>query len=364
MIQKIPLQQAYKELQKIGDEKWKEAVIFTNYTNRIQLRLQTNKSSISINEDIEETIKTFIPLNATLDDPFKYSNLPTVDLFKQIDSFLKESSSGVFLLLGKAGSGKSVVLQQKFIEYIHNWSEGKPLPIYFNLANNTALPKILQALDDELITNLTNNVKGKPLILFIDSFDQGVDMHKCRATLMNEYFSQLSNQAKNNVKIIISCRSDYLQNDKDDAWFKPATGIFQKYYITPLDYIEDTKWNDYIKNWCKLKGKQAKASICIDYIKRFKEIIVTGFIFQIFMEVFVTIPQNLSNFINKIELYKLYTRYYIIKRLEKLNKEQRRFINESFIETNPHTTLEDRMLEIGSYLASKMHINSQYRLKN
>jgi orotate phosphoribosyltransferase len=82
--------------------------------------------------------------------------------------------------LGKAGSGKSVVLQQKFIECIHEWSEGRPLPIFFNLANNTSLPKILQSMDDELITNLQKNIKGKQIILFIDSFDEGVDMHNCR----------------------------------------------------------------------------------------------------------------------------------------------------------------------------------------
>jgi predicted AAA+ superfamily ATPase len=95
---------------------------------------------------------------------------------KQIDEFIKEKASGVFLLLGKAGSGKSVVLQQKFIECIHAWSADKPLPIFFNLANNTSLPKILQTLDEELTTNLQKNIKGKHLILFIDSFDEGVDM--------------------------------------------------------------------------------------------------------------------------------------------------------------------------------------------
>jgi hypothetical protein len=82
--------------------------------------------------------------------------------------------------LGKAGSGKSVVLQQMFIKCINEWNETKPLPIFFNLANNTSLTKILQALDDELITNLQKNIKGKPLILFIDSFDEGVDMERCR----------------------------------------------------------------------------------------------------------------------------------------------------------------------------------------
>jgi len=43
------------------------------------------------------------------------------------------------LLLGSAGSGKSIALQIKFIEAIENWNLGKALPIYFNLANGTDL---------------------------------------------------------------------------------------------------------------------------------------------------------------------------------------------------------------------------------
>jgi hypothetical protein len=34
------------------------------------------------------------------------------------------------------------------------------------------------------------------------------------------------------------------------------------------------------------------------------------------------------------------------------------------VTTNPHTILEDRIMEIGGYLASKMHITDNFRLKN
>jgi hypothetical protein len=108
--------------------------------------------------------------------------------------------------------------------------------------------------------------------------------------LINEYFNQLNNADANNVKIIVSCRSDYLQEEKNEAWFRPNVGIYQRYYIASLNYLENTKWSDYIKKWCKQKNKENKAPICIENIKYFKEIILTGFVFQIYMEVFTSLP--------------------------------------------------------------------------
>ena len=77
------------------------------------------------------------------------------------------------LLLGEAGSGKSIGLQIKFIEAINVWKPGDQLPMYFNLANNIDLNKILNTLNNELGTNLTiDNIKNQHY--FIDSFDEGL----------------------------------------------------------------------------------------------------------------------------------------------------------------------------------------------
>ncbi|MDR0329577.1 MAG: hypothetical protein LBH99_02805 [Rickettsia sp.] len=61
------------------------------------------------------------------------------------------------LLLGVAGAGKSITLQLKFIEAVKNWQPGNPLPIYFNLASNIDLIKIIDSLNNELGTNLKLN---------------------------------------------------------------------------------------------------------------------------------------------------------------------------------------------------------------
>ena len=54
----------------------------------------------------------------------------------------------MMLLLGPSGSGKSTSIQINFIEAINNWTKDKPLPIYFNLANNINIKNILTSIDN------------------------------------------------------------------------------------------------------------------------------------------------------------------------------------------------------------------------
>ena len=117
------------------------------------------------------------------------------------------------------GSGKSIAVQLKFIEYIEKWKLGDPLPIYFNLANGIQLEKIFQNLNNELRTNLTlGNLKGKGIQIFADSFDEGLGINSHKETLIKEYFEQLLNP-----KIIVSCRTDYLSKSSDEQWFEPQS---------------------------------------------------------------------------------------------------------------------------------------------
>ena len=61
-------------------------------------RFRNNKSSVSINYDIEKTKELYIPLNTTSLDPYKYKDLKTEDLFQKIYLFFN-SDKEVMLLL-------------------------------------------------------------------------------------------------------------------------------------------------------------------------------------------------------------------------------------------------------------------------
>jgi len=104
--QRLSTEVAIDQLMQLGNDDYKESAIFTNYINKIQSRLANNKSSISINADIEETRNTLIELESTHLDPARYKDLKTAGLFDKIDAFFN-SDNQAFLLLGGPGSGKS-----------------------------------------------------------------------------------------------------------------------------------------------------------------------------------------------------------------------------------------------------------------
>ena len=121
---------------------------------------------------------------------------------------------------------------------------GDPLPIYFNLANGIELPDILAKLNQELKTDLSleKNLKNHRVHLYVDSFDEGIGTEiERRETLLQGYIEQLGNNSAH--KILISCRSDYLQTDNDDIWFTPKSldgklqpNKLQKYFVAPITY--------------------------------------------------------------------------------------------------------------------------------
>ena len=139
------LDEAISILTQIGDDSYQQRAIFSNYIRKVNERIENNKSSISLNEDIFHTRDVYITQEATALDPYRYKNQKSEDLQAKIDDFFRAEANAekeVFLLLGAAGSGKSIVQQLEFVEAVNNWKTGDPLPIYFNLANEIELPDI------------------------------------------------------------------------------------------------------------------------------------------------------------------------------------------------------------------------------
>jgi hypothetical protein len=364
-LDRILIETAMQRLSIIGDDSWREKSIFPYYISKVKDLLKRDKSSISINEDIDETTKLYIPLNVTTLNPERYKDLATEDLLKKLDHFFI-SDTQVMLLLGSAGSGKSIVLQQKFIEAVNNWQSGKPLPIYFNLANNIDLGKILHSLDQELNTNISNNIKGKPLILYIDSFDEGLGIKDQKETLIKDYIRTLTvesdiNVKDKNIKILISCRSDYLHDDNDE-WFKPESKSFEKCFITPINYNENANWGEYIKKRCIAKNDYAKHKFYLDKIQRtgLKDSISTGYLFHMTMEVLESNKGEFSMHTTKHDIYQAYTDNYIERNIGKLNKEQSKSINRSF---NNDLSLKENITELGKDFAKSLHVTEEFRIK-
>jgi hypothetical protein len=236
---RYPFSEIIHRLQLIGDDSYKERIIFDQYKSAVCEKIENDPSSLSLNQDIVQTRQDFIPLDTTILDPFKYSNLPTQSLFEQIDEFFL-SERTVFLLLGAAGSGKSSALQLKFIESIQQWQPGSPLPIYFNLANISTTPSlkdIFLELDDTIKTNITPNLTNSTpnlttVHLYVDSYDEGMT-EKFKDNVIQRYLSELGTNLPH--KILITCRSNAI-SESDHDLFAPAQGELQKAYVAQLNY--------------------------------------------------------------------------------------------------------------------------------
>ena len=82
--------------------------------------------------------------------------------------------------------------------------KGQPLPIYFNLANGTDLKSIINTMNQELNTNIRLQELQNDVHLYIDSFDEGLEMEKRRESLIKDYFTELKNCR---AKILVTCRT-------------------------------------------------------------------------------------------------------------------------------------------------------------
>jgi serine/threonine protein kinase len=378
--ERISIADAKEIITNMGGKEY-EPNIFKRYVNKIQERLKSKQnSSIGINEDIELTEQLYIPLNATTQNPEIYKSLPTKDLFKEIDKFLNSKDSQVMLLLGAAGSGKSITLQQKFIEAIYNWNGEKSLPIYFNLATNIELDAILRSLDQELKTNIRDNLKENSVILFIDSFDEGLGIEHKKKELINSYIKHdLFGNIKDNVKILVACRVDYLKNEDDDRWFKPegkTYEAFTKLYITPINYNGNAEFDDYIARWCKTINSEYGFKEFIEKLNKsgLKNDIDTGYLFYMTLAVLNDEHTHSKEMSNRHYVYQRYVDNYIDDKIKKFNPEQIKEIEDSFykedhdnkveIENDQKLGLKENLYELGKYIASVLHIKAEFRVKD
>jgi hypothetical protein len=122
---------------------------------------------------------------------------------------------------------KSLALQLKFIEAIHAWQQGSPIPIYFNLA--TAVPfhpkNILPELNKGIETNITPFLAT--VHLYIDSYDEGMT-EGTKDKIIQCYYSELGSNLP--YKILITCCANAI-SESDHDLFAPANRKLQKAYV-------------------------------------------------------------------------------------------------------------------------------------
>ena len=145
-------------------------------------------AKLNLNSEMQKISKQMIPVLLRNDEKVqefeKYQ-----DSQEFLERFPKEKEA-VLLILGSAGSGKSTILQSRFLKSVEEWNLDKPIPLFMNLANEIDILKEFKRQQDLLGVKgiKLKTLQASDVLLFLDGFDESkqtsnlVDA-KCRCIL-------------------------------------------------------------------------------------------------------------------------------------------------------------------------------------
>ncbi|KAF9299266.1 hypothetical protein BGZ88_011481 [Linnemannia elongata] len=178
-------------------------------------------------------------------------------LMEKMQEFLT-SDRQVMLILGDSGAGKSAF--NKYLEH-RLWTEyrrGGPIPLFINLPALERPAKDLMAeqlkehnFSEEQIQELKQH---RQFIVICDGYDES------QLTVNIHNSNNLNTSGQWNVKLVISCRSQYLGQDYRDRFVphrcghynRPGVDLFQEAVITPFS-TEQIK--DYVEQYVPLESR-------------------------------------------------------------------------------------------------------------
>ena len=343
-IKRISVSEGLNLLYKIGEDEFKLNVDFPEFIKLLLRECRRNPEMFGLNPNLKEIEKKYIKLMCSQYDPNKYEQLHLEDLQLVLDQFIFSSISiskdypKVLVLLGSAGSGKSTILQIKYIEALEKWKENDPIPLYINLATETDLcarwrwlnKKI--EIENEIPFNSFTGYKY-PIILFVDSFDETPN----KINYVSKFFGDLKHNEIN--RCIICCRNEFIQKEDDFTKFfdnKFSKTGYDKRYITPL---ENTGFDieKYVKFYYEQEISESGTHLLDkveDILKsiqdhNLKSLMNTGFMVHLTLEVLPKIIKKklINEKITRRIIYKKYMKKKILKVGETINN----LLTENFI---------------------------------
>ncbi|ETO24636.1 NB-ARC domain-containing protein [Reticulomyxa filosa] len=228
-----------------------------------------------IREDatVSQAISTYIPLQANNYPHIDGTSNDAYDCHQHVMEFLKKDSQHreVMVLQGKSGSGKSLFC--RFLEktlwedYSNGLTKIMPifisLPKYYNAQNERKL--ISQALqskqigDDDMIDIIRESIS---FVFIFDCFDEIFDTYNKHSHDDNErYFFERFDLGQWNAKVIVTCRSNALNEEDSKATLIRSTPMYSTsvVYLWPFStrqmhlfvekFVKLTKKNKSNANW-------------------------------------------------------------------------------------------------------------------
>ena len=134
--QRISVEEGLKRLKLIGEDTTEIKTDFKVMIDCLMKETEVSLKKFGLNEHIHTVEKNIIKLWGAELNPEKYEKLKLGDIQMALDQFIiaKESKEKVFVLMGSSGSGKSTILQLKYLEALKNWKKNDPIPFFINLS--------------------------------------------------------------------------------------------------------------------------------------------------------------------------------------------------------------------------------------
>jgi len=370
---RLSAKNAFEIFQKIGPSIEMAVVNFTDFISKmLEIMMEDQIPEIfGLKKDIFLIEETLINNKVTFFNSDLSPNLNPREIFEINDlltDFLRKkiSKESVFLLLGGSGSGKTTAFQLKYLNLFRKTQPNDPIPIYMNLSTSLSVKQHWQNIN-EIIKKMKpsyefipfSNFSGAnkyPIILFLDSFDES--RQKCN--LVIRFLKELGNNPKN--KILINCRTDYLQNNKDDEWFRAGPEKeyeFTKLYILALNKF-DYGLEAYVKKFLKIHNIQESVNEYMRKIEIFniKETFTTCYMVYLALSVLPEFDeeQRLSKFL----IYQKYIENRIIDEKQKIPPNYIKKIMKEFeVQENK---LMSFLEKVARKLAKNLHIIGKPRM--
>lgn len=278
----------------------------------------------------------FIPVNGSRS--FSYDNDKPLE--DEVNAFLG-SDKKVLLLLGNAGSGKTMFLQRLAIERSKILDYQSPIPIYISLPSlKDPIHHLIQEtfkdkykFTDEQIESLKASRK---FIFILDSYDE-------MSRYGNLYNTNLLKEW--NAHVIIACRTQWLKRDSGNYnnIFVPSENghpLYKKYDEIHIVPFSPDKINSYIKQYLEVKQKELTDEWkefktyeqYIHSIPRLLELITNPFILKITMETMPAIVAKFGNrelserlILTEVDLYDGYIQNWFQRQEMKLSENNEEF---------------------------------------
>jgi hypothetical protein len=194
----------------------------------------------------------------------------------------------VLLLLGDAGSGKSVFCQDLIRQLWKNYQKGDAIPVWISLPEleNPTDKAIEEALanygfkSEEIVTLK----KEQKFIFILDAFDE---IHQWKNLYVSNKLSEW------NAKVIITCRSQALYSQNDyDKYFVPFANekrqghLLRQIYVAPFS---EKQIEAYLKQYADYQKKQNDDRKPVIYeqltsVPGLKQLITTPFLLHLAVE--------------------------------------------------------------------------------